>query len=163
MLLIMNLTLLFSSLSLTDFAVKFVTNEEFYQDMFIFNGFSETLHLSRANQTLSLIHTQGESYNLFQLNTTMKFWGYSWPMQINDEKMRHILGENKLKISQYDMFTLINAFPIYQLPSCPVYASESLKYEEIVAILASLMLLLKFPALIQFMKSRVPSNQETIV
>ena len=37
-------------------------------------------------------------------------------------------------MTQYDMFTYIDAFSINQSQICPIYDSENVKYEEIFAI-----------------------------
>ena len=122
------ITLLLTSITALSFSVVFENKFNDRQDYFIFEGKNQLAHLSRVNNTLTLIINKEENYSIHKSIIASSNFTFSWiGFKVNEQKMELEKGNGEISNLRYENFTflsLLKTFPIEPVPVQVLNCSE---------------------------------------
>ena len=108
----MNISLIFTSLSLLSFEIKFQFDNVDHQDLFIFSGDNTSAHLFRSNDSVILYLRNSKSFEIYE-STHLSPITFEWKdYMINGEQMVLSRSQGSIIKDNYQDFVFIS--PIFE-------------------------------------------------
>ena len=88
------------------FVIKFSVDIGDYQDYFSFNGNDAAAHLSRSNNTVSLVLMLDDAFELYQTSNVSDSFTFTWGgYQINNQNMELSKSSGRINHTEYNSYS----------------------------------------------------------